>query len=653
MPKDPSSASSSVPPAPPPASPSTVSNEPATAEAGSLGFAPTFASPVAKPAGPKPWKLPDAGESLEDYELRQVLGEGSFGRVFLARQISLDRQVALKVTANRGSEAQTLASLEHDHIVQVFLETVLPQQNLRLLCMQFVAGTTLDKVIHALQKKPRWQWSGLAVLEAIDQLNTHPAIFHPAALRDRELLGDADFVQAVCWLGARMAEALAYAHSQGVLHRDIKPANILINSYGRPMLADFNLAFSTAKVADMAAGMFGGTLAYMAPEHLDAFNPEEDTAPEAVSELADIYSLGVLLFEFLTGERPFSSAVEQADISKALRVMAIERREGAPSPLRIDPDLPAYVDRVIRRCLDPDPARRYQSAEELARALDGCRDLRRIEREMPPAGRLVRAVQRRPLTFFLAFALVPHLFGSAVNISYNALEIVGSLTAGQQRAFDTLVLVYNLITYPVCIWLVIRIVRPIFRARRALRRGVLPDIPPLDEARQKVLSLPWWVVVLSCIGWLPGGLLFPVFTSLLAEPLSLEVSIHFLISFTLSGVIALTYCYFGVQFVAIRVLYPELWLDGQRVREVMAEELRDAGTRSWFFQLLAGVIPLAAAMLMIGIGLHLTSFLSFRVLTTLLILAGMAGFGLAVLAREYLTYTLGVLRGAEHRRRTL
>lgn len=126
----------------------------------------------------------------------------------------------------------------------------------------------------------------------------------PAALRDREFLAGCDFVEAVCWLGARLAEALAYAHSLGVLHRDIKPANVLLNQYGRPMLADFNIA-TVASGAGGKEGSLGGTLAYMAPEHLDAFMLRDAAAGDAVKEPADIYSLGLVLFELLCGCRPF------------------------------------------------------------------------------------------------------------------------------------------------------------------------------------------------------------------------------------------------------------------------------------------------------------------------------------------------------------
>ena len=112
---------------------------------------PTLAAPSCRPeAGPAatcaPRGFPASGQRIDDFELLQLLGEGSFGKVFLARQLSLERQVALKVTSNHGCEARTLASLEHDHIVHVFSETVDPTRDLRLLCMQYVPGTTLQRI---------------------------------------------------------------------------------------------------------------------------------------------------------------------------------------------------------------------------------------------------------------------------------------------------------------------------------------------------------------------------------------------------------------------------------------------------------------------------------------------------------------------------
>src|SRR6266852_5803502 len=123
------------------------------------GLAPTFRPMVE--AREKGDRHLFPGQHLGDFELLRLLGKGSFGQVFLARQVSLDRQVALKVTANWGTEARTLARLEHDHIVQVYAEGV--ESDLRLLCMQYVAGTTLERVIHALHGLPRHEWNGRAI----------------------------------------------------------------------------------------------------------------------------------------------------------------------------------------------------------------------------------------------------------------------------------------------------------------------------------------------------------------------------------------------------------------------------------------------------------------------------------------------------------
>src|SRR5206468_12649842 len=136
-----------------------------------------------------------------------------FATVYLAMQVSLGRQVALKVAGNIDSEARTLATLEHEHIVPVYSETIDPARQLRLLCMKFVPGTTLERVLRELSRLPPARWSGQSILDAIDRLTRHEAMFDLAALRDRQRLAGCDFIEAVCWMGARLAEALTHAHA--------------------------------------------------------------------------------------------------------------------------------------------------------------------------------------------------------------------------------------------------------------------------------------------------------------------------------------------------------------------------------------------------------------------------------------------------------
>src|SRR5439155_8470867 len=115
---------------------------------------------------------------------------------------------------------------------------------------------------------------------------------------------------------------------------------------------------------------FGGTLAYMAPEHLDAFNPEALVKRDAVDERADIYSLGVVLFELLAGSLPFSRPGRSGRVADVLKKLAEERRSKIPD-LPAEADIPGVLRRVLQRCLAPEPEDRYQHAAELAAALDG------------------------------------------------------------------------------------------------------------------------------------------------------------------------------------------------------------------------------------------------------------------------------------------
>jgi serine/threonine protein kinase len=612
----------------------------------STGLAPTFRPLIADQTGRTSARPVQVGERLGDFEILQLLGAGSFAQVFLARQISLGRLVALKVTAHHGSEARTLANLEHDHIVRIFAESVDPERGLRLLCMQYVPGPTLEQVIRRLQQRPAGSWDGRAFLQVLDELCPPAAGFDPAALRDRELLGGSDFVECVCRIGRRLAEALAHAHAQGVLHRDIKPANVLLNPYGRPLLADFNLAQAQADLRGSEEESFGGTLAYMAPEHLDAFN-RETAAP--VDERADIYALGVVLYELAAGRRPFPTRTRGSALWDPLRAMAAERRAGAPA-VPGQPDGSAALARVIGRCLDPRPERRYQTAVELARALDGCCALRRVAREMPAGGRLVRSAERRPFLWLALLALLPHLLGSVVNISYNGLRI--DLTPAQHDAFAKVTLGYNLLVYPLCLWLLYRLVIPVVRGWRTLTGPGASEGPPLAQLRRQVRRLAWGAAVLSAAGWLPGGLVFPLAIDYLAGPIGAAVYGQFLISFTIAGLIALTYSVLGVQFLVLRVLYPRLWGDGQELRQQAASELAGVGRRLGVLQLLAGLIPLAAAALLVDAGpaqFPGTAYRDFRLLVTGLIGLGTAGLVLAVSVSGFLGRTLSALTGGEHR----
>jgi serine/threonine protein kinase len=620
-----------------------------TAWSDETGLAPSFRS-LARTSPSWDDPAPDErfviGQLVDDFEILGLLGEGSLARVYLARQVSLGRHVALKVSAARSAEARALAMLEHEHIVRIFSVGTDRARGLRLLCMQYVPGVSLEGLIRRLRSDERRSRCGRTILEAVDALGPHPGAITPAALRDRESLERSDWVEAVCWVGARLAEALAHAHARGVLHRDIKPANILVDPYGRPLLADFNLASDPGR--DDEAGIFGGSLAYMAPEHLEAFNPQDPTTTEAVDERSDLFSLGVVVFELLTGTRPFGSAEGPSRATETLRAMAAERRAGPPSARTDLPDLLPALDRALRRCLDPDPAQRHPTAVELARDLEGCRELRRIQGEQP-TGPLCRAALRRPAVMLVLATFLPHLLGSSINISYNALQIVGLLAVEQQVLFGNLVLAYNALVYPLCMGLAYRLAAPVFRAWQAVDRSRPIGEEVVAVARRRALGWPMWAVALACAGWLPGGILFPWILDTCSggsSPIGPEVYLHFLASFWLSGLIALTYSFFGVEAIALRVMYPRLWVDARGLRATMRAELGRREPRLAAFQLLASLIPLSGAALLIGLGPE-DMTRTFRTLVGALIVIGMAGAGLTHSAGRLLSRVIAIMAGSD------
>jgi len=306
--------------------------------------------------------FPEVGQTIAGFHLVQELGRGAFARVFLAEERQLaDRPVALKVARNGSREPQTLARLQHTHIVPVHSTRTDPATGLHLLCMPYFGRVTLASLLADSEVKNAH--AGAELVSALDRLGTDRV---PSAGQStgRGALAKRSFALAIAWWGSRMAEALEHAHERGVLHRDVKPSNVLVTSDGMPMLLDFNLARETVgDDPDSATSTLGGTLDYMAPEHLEAL---ADGSARSVDARSDIYGLGVLLYESLMRKRPFKAPQGARSAGELLLMAAEDRRAGAPSLRATRPDMPAALEAIVRRCLAPDPRDRYRTAGELA-----------------------------------------------------------------------------------------------------------------------------------------------------------------------------------------------------------------------------------------------------------------------------------------------
>ena len=309
-----------------------------------------------------PAEVPEVGEHLGPFYLKAELGRGASGRTFLASEPTLaDRPVVLKVISDDQEEHLSLARLQHTNIIPLFSEHSFPERRLRALCMPYLGGTSLSRILEALAPIPPADRRGRDIIHVLDRVQAAVA---DAAAPDRPYrrnLENAYYVEAVCWIGTRLADALQEAHAHGLVHMDVKPSNVLIAADGSPMLLDFHLACRPLRAGERFPGRVGGTPGWMAPEQraaLDAVVAGE-TIPEPVDHRADIYALGLLLREALGGG---------------------PGPEGGGSPCAGNPEVSVGLEDILARCLAIRPADRYPSAAALAD------DLRRHLEHQPLRG---------------------------------------------------------------------------------------------------------------------------------------------------------------------------------------------------------------------------------------------------------------------------
>ena len=282
-------------------------------------------------------RFPQEGETLGEFSLMTELGRGAQARVFLATQPALaDRPVVLKLVPCSGGEHLSLARLQHSHIVPLYSVHGFPNRSLRALCLPYFGGATLARVLEILDDRPLRQRTGRDIVSALQQAPASGVVGGPAC----RFLAHASYAEAVCWVGACLADALQYAHERGVLHLDVKPSNVLLAADGQPMLLDFHSCRARLAAGDPAPLWLGGTPGYMAPEHHAALTAvrERCSIPVGLDGRADLYALGLLLYEVLSGSLP----------------------EGTQTPAqtlrRRNPLVTAGLADLVAKCLCPNPS---------------------------------------------------------------------------------------------------------------------------------------------------------------------------------------------------------------------------------------------------------------------------------------------------------
>ncbi len=292
------------------------------------------------------------GTNLGKFRILEALGRGGMAQVYRAYHPQLDRYVAVKVLrsdlveqdeflARFRREAHAVSGLRHANIVQVFDFDV--QDDLYYMVMELLEGDTLR-----------------------------------ARLNDYRVRGQRMPLPEVARILKDVLAGLAYAHSEGIIHRDIKPANIMLTRKGQAVLTDFGIAQIVGSTQYTVSGALMGTLNYMAPEQ--GFKGQCD-------HRSDIYSLGIVLYEMLTGYTPFDADTPLAILMKHLN-------DPLPLPSQVDPGIPAELETIVLRALAKEPDDRFQSADEMSAALEQVAgllpDTTRLT--VPPPGGLGQAV---------------------------------------------------------------------------------------------------------------------------------------------------------------------------------------------------------------------------------------------------------------------
>jgi len=368
------------------------------------------------------------GNRLGDFEIVRAIGRGGMGIVYEARQTSLHRRVALKVLSGGlgltpkavqrfRREAEAAAKLHHTNIVPVY--AIDEENGTHFYAMELIEGPSLDHVIRHLRGNTRDSGPTSSASADGDPVSPDLAQTGPyvegagissttAGLSSSSLGSGNGYFDTVARMIAEVADALEYAHQEGVIHRDMKPSNLLLSPSGRLSVNDFGLARMLEQPGMTMTGEFVGTPAYMSPEQITA-----GRAP--LNHRTDIYSLGATLYELLTFQRPFAG--ERRD-----EVIAQIMHKEPKAPRKLNPKVPVDLETICLKCMEKDPDRRYQTANELAE------DLRRyvnrfaiLAKRAGPVTRARKWLKRNPVAASAAMAILLAL-GAAGFFAWRAYD---------------------------------------------------------------------------------------------------------------------------------------------------------------------------------------------------------------------------------------
>jgi len=350
-----------------------------------------------------------AGKKIGEYIIIEEIGRGGMGIVFLAIQTSLNRYVALKIlpqgltfdisTVKRfRNEARIIAQFNHPNIVPVFSSG--EEEGICYITMAFIPGLSLNNIIEGLKSFSSSELKASLVRDIIlshqdfmgfslDQKNSGvQAAIRPK--RDHQFW-QKSYTEFILTVSQEVAEALKYAHSNGIYHGDLKPANIILTPEGIPMIVDFGLAKDMKALTTIQSKDFGGTIAYASPEQIKN---------NIIDEKTDIWSFGVTLYEAISLNHPFNGKTASEILDKV-------NHSEPPFLKKWNKKISKEVEAIIFRCLEKIPTKRYSNMTMVEEDLRNFIESKPIKaKPIGIASRFHKRIKRHPLMSFLTFGLV-------------------------------------------------------------------------------------------------------------------------------------------------------------------------------------------------------------------------------------------------------
>ncbi len=355
------------------------------------------------------------GQKLGDFEILEMIGQGGMGAVFLARQVSLDREVALKVISSVGGaqtknldrfkrESKVLAKISHPNIVSIY--EVGQQGPYSYFAMEHVKGVSLDKILSSIRNAKPDEKASKVMHKCLE---AQASIYENNLSEDNDSSGaeiDTDYIVEISRIIVSIASALDYAHNKGILHRDIKPSNILIASDGTAKLVDFGLAKGQTQETITITGEFFGTPSYVSPEQI--------RKPDTVDCRSDVFSLAATYYECLTLHPPFGGDTVNETLTQVIS------REAVP-PKKYCPRLSTDFNSVLLHALEKSPDDRYQTAGDFVADIRNILEFKPITAKRPSiTRRAYKTLRRNPLKIaIIGISILVSVLGYFVYSGYS------------------------------------------------------------------------------------------------------------------------------------------------------------------------------------------------------------------------------------------